>query len=80
MEEEEEEGGREEAGGHTEPRLSFPSSLSPQRSLYSGLQSPGTTPGPALGSFAFLPTGSAGAPTPSDLSAPWGPGVGGPGY
>lgn len=31
-----------------------------QRSLYSGLQSPGA-PGPALGSFAFLPSGSTGA-------------------
>nr|XP_048283278.1 myocyte-specific enhancer factor 2B isoform X2 [Myodes glareolus] len=29
------------------------------RSLYSGLQSPAAAPGPALGSFAFLPTGSA---------------------
>lgn len=43
--------------------LSFLFLLSLQRSLYSGLQSPGA-PGPALGSFAFLPSGSAGAPNP----------------
>lgn len=43
--------------------LSFSSLLSPQRSLYSGLQS-ASAPGPALGSFAFLPSGSAGAPNP----------------
>ncbi|XP_035306966.1 myocyte-specific enhancer factor 2B [Cricetulus griseus] len=46
-----------------------------QRSLYSGLQSPGA-PGPALGSFAFLPPGSADC-TPADAAplplqpAPW---------
>lgn len=51
------------------PGLSFLSSHSRQRSLYSGLQSSAAAPGPALGSFAFLPTSSAGAPTPSDLPA-----------
>lgn len=69
MEEEEEEGGREGRGREERGRqvvrssLSFPSLLFSQRSLYSGLQSPGA-PGPALGSFAFLPPGSAGAPNP----------------
>ncbi|OBS58365.1 hypothetical protein A6R68_10494 [Neotoma lepida] len=39
-----------------------PGGLGEAPSLYSDLQSPGVVPGPALGSFAFLPTGSAGAP------------------
>lgn len=43
--------------------LSFSALLFLQRSLYSGLQSPGA-PGPALGSFAFLPPGSAGKTDP----------------
>ncbi|XP_027250437.1 BLOC-1-related complex subunit 8 isoform X7 [Cricetulus griseus] len=49
--------------------------LGTSRSLYSGLQSPGA-PGPALGSFAFLPPGSADC-TPADAAplplqpAPW---------
>lgn len=63
-EEKEEEGGRKEGERQVvRSGLSFPSLLFSQRSLYSGLQSPGA-PGPALGSFAFLPSGSAGAPNP----------------
>lgn len=66
----EEDEGKEEGGNRERGRkegqvvtsgLSFSFLLSLQRSLYSGLQSPGA-PGPALGSFAFLPSGSAGAP------------------
>ncbi|XP_052608633.1 myocyte-specific enhancer factor 2B isoform X1 [Peromyscus californicus insignis] len=52
--------------------------LGTSRSLYSGLQSPGAAPGSALGSFAFLPPGSAdcspgdAAPLPLQPS-PWPP-------
>lgn len=51
--------------------------LGTSRSLYSGLQSPGA-PGPALGSFAFLPPGSADC-SPGDAAqvplqpSPWPP-------
>ncbi|CAH6779712.1 myocyte-specific enhancer factor 2B [Phodopus roborovskii] len=50
--------------------------LGTSRNLYSGLQGSSTAPGPALGSFAFLPTGSADC-TPGDTaplplqSLPW---------
>ncbi|XP_060237895.1 myocyte-specific enhancer factor 2B isoform X1 [Meriones unguiculatus] len=52
--------------------------LGTSRSLYSGLQSPGAAPGPALGSFAFLPAGSAEC-SPGDTAqlplppSPWPP-------
>lgn len=69
-EEEEGEGEREQAGGHT--GLQFFFLAVPQRSLYGGLQSPGAAPGPALGSFAFLPAGPAGALAPSAVAAPLG--------
>lgn len=62
-----EEGERKAGGRWPHSASVFSSCL--QRSLYSGLQSPAAAPGPALGSFAFLPTGSAGVPTLSDLPA-----------
>lgn len=61
------EGKRKGGGRWSHPGLSFLSLHFRQRSLYSGLQSSAAAPGPTLGSFAFLPTSSAGAPTPSDL-------------